>query len=333
MRSRAPLIVVDVIDLAGAAAAVELARLSRATLDHVAATGLGPSQEQGTLGTVPGEAALRADVVIVAGPITEALRADPGFGRLLAEKPGRSIVALGCCAGRELGGNVEAFSIGKRPLHEQLGILLALSQGKPVALEGEEAGAAEKFVEERLKAAKYGVVVFAPDAIDPLSQFAAMSLCNILSAETRWSLLALGRRQGQGELIRMSQALTGLAPPISFAASKPEHDPLLHRAGEVARRGEADALVWISACDKPLADWVGKLPVAAITAQPDPILADAAAIRIGVPGVDYRAMCEDERIGFVTARAARTQSELPSAAQVLEAIAGQLTARSKGAAA
>jgi formylmethanofuran dehydrogenase subunit B len=331
-RSRAALIVTDKIDLAAAAAAVKLADLAGATLDHAQPTGLGPSQEQGTLGTAPGEAGLRADVVIVVGPVTEALKADPNFQRLTSEKPGRNVVALGSEAGSGLAGNAEKLNFGERPLNEQLGILLALAQGKPVAL-GDDGGSARDFVENRLQAAKYGVIVVAPDAVDPLSQFAAMSLCNILSAETRWTLLPLGRPEGQGELIRMCQALSGLPPPISFASAKPNYDPLIYRAPDFAGRGDCDAIVWISACEKALPQWVGQVPTAAITARPDAILADAAQVKIGRPGIDHDAMKEDEKTGFITVQAAASPSQLPSAAQVLEEIAGQLSAKITGAAA
>ena len=288
---------------------------------------------------MPGEAALRADVVLIAGPVTAELKADPTYQRLTVAQPGRNVGALGGEACRGVAGNIEKLDFGNRPLFEQFGILIAAAQGKPISLSEGEVRAAKAFIDMGLKPAKYGVIIIAADAIDPLSQFAAMSLCNILSAETRWTLLPLGRPQGQGELIRMCQALTGLPPPISFASIKPVHDPLLYRAPGVARRGEADAVVWISASEKVLPDWVGSMPCAAISAKPDAILADAAQVQIGRPGIDHAALKENEQTGFMTARAATTAAAapasggLPSAAQVLKAIAVQLSAKTKGAAA
>ncbi len=331
-QSRAPVVVVNRVDLAGAAAAVTLARQAGVILDHAAPTGIGPTQEQGTLGTVPGEAYLRADVVIVAGPITDTLAHDAAFRRLATPSSKRTVIRLGNT--ETTGGlfaSAESFSLGGQDLREQLGVLNALCQGRPVNLDDGSAAEAGRFVEERLNQAKYGVFVFAPDAIDAHAQFAMMSLANALSGETRWSVLPLGRPAGQAELIRMCQALTGLPPPLSLASVRPVHDQLLYRAPDVIKRGEADAIVWISACEQVLPDWINGVPLAAITARPDAILAASAQISIGKPGIDHAALSEDALTGFVTAHAQTSPVSKASAAQVIEAICEELAASQNGA--
>ena len=331
-QSRAPVVIVNRIDLAGAAAAVTLARQAGAVLDHVAPTGLGPSQEQGTLGTVPGEAFLRADLVIVAGPITDTLAHDAGFARLTAPSPTRTVVNLG--SAETTGGllsSAEDFRLDGMGLAEQLGVLYALAQGRPVSLDDRQAAEATRFIEQRMSQAKYGVFVFAPDAIDEHAQFMMMSLANVLSAETRWSVLPLGRPAGQAELIRMCQALTGLPPPLSFAGARPVHDPLLYRAADVIGRRETDAILWVSACEDVPPDWIGGAPLAAVTARADAILAASAQISIGKPGIDYPALSEGALTGVVTANAQTSPVSKASAAQVIEAIGQQFAASQNGA--
>lgn len=331
-QSRAPVVVINRVDLAGAAAAVTLARQAGAVLDHAAPTGLGPTQEQGTLGTVPGEAYLRADVVIIAGPVTDTLANDAAFRRLATPSPKRTVIRLGNTeTAGGLFASAESFSLGGQELGEQLGVLNALAQDRPVNLYDGPAAEAKRFVEERLKRAKYGVFVFAPEAIDAHAQFAMMSLANVLSAETRWSVLPLGRPAGQAELIRMCQALTGLPPPLSFASVRPVHDQLVYHAPEVIKRGEADAILWVSACEQALPDWINSLPVAAITARPDAILTASAQLSIGKPGIDHAALLEDALTGFVAAHAQTSPVSKASAAQVIEAICEQLAASQNGA--
>ncbi len=331
-QSNAPLVVVNHVDLAGAAAAVTLAQQVGAMLDHASPTGLGPSQGQGTLGTVPGEAYLRADLVIVAGPISDILAKDVAFRRLATPNSSRTVVRLGNA--ETTGGQfsfAESFSLGGQELREQLGVLNALAQGRPVGLEPGSTAEAKRFVEERMSQAKYGVFVFAADAIDEHAQFAMMSLANLLSAETRWSVLALGGPAGQAGLIRMCQALTGLPPPLSFAGARPAHDPLLYRAPDVIERGEADAVLWLSACEKVLPDWINGVPLAAVTARPNAIPTARAQVTIGKPGIDHAALSEDALSGFITAHAQTSPVSKASAAQVIEAICEELAPGHNGA--
>jgi formylmethanofuran dehydrogenase subunit B len=333
-QSRAPIIVVNRVDLAGAAAAVALARQAGAVLDHTAETGLAPAQEQGTLGTVPGEAHVRADLVIIAGPVTDRLAEDTAFRRLASPSSSRTVIRIGNAEiSEELFASAESFTLGGQGLSEQLGILSAIAQGRPVNLADNLAGEAKRFFAEKLSNAKYGVFVFAPDAIDPLAQFAMMSLANTLSAETRWTVLPLGRPRGQAELIRMSQALSGLPPPLSFAGVRPVHDRLVYRAPDLIRRGEADAILWVSACEEMLPDWIDDLPLAAVTARPDAIPSATTQISIGKPGIDHAGLSEDDVTGFVTADAQTSAVTKDSAAQILGAITDQLVASQTGAAA
>jgi hypothetical protein len=131
----------------------------------------------------------------------------------------------------------------------------------------------------------------------------------------------------------MSQALSGLPPPLSFAGVRPVHDRLVYRAPDLIRRGEADAILWVSACEEMLPDWIDDLPLAAVTARPDAIPSATTQISIGKPGIDHAGLSEDDVTGFVTADAQTSAVTKDSAAQILGAITDQLVASQTGAAA
>lgn len=330
----APLVVAGALDLASAAAAASLAQRCGATLDHACESGLAPQQEQGTLGTAPGEAAVRADLVVVCGPVTERLSKDTAFSRLRTAGAKSRLVAFGIEAGDSLGhSGCEAVTLGQAGLAEQVGVLIALAQGKPVALDAACRDAANEFV-QRLKQAKYGAFVFAPDVIGDMAQFALMSLSNTLSAETRWSVLPLGRPAGQGELIRMTQAVCGLPPPLSFAAARPRHDRLLFRAPVAIARRDADALVWLSAADEPPPEWLDGPPLIAISASSDALLKATVQIEVAAAVRDYEALVEEPSTGAITAQGATAPSNsLPRASDVIAAVEAEMVRTGTGAAA
>lgn len=257
------------------------------------------------------------------------MKADPAFKRLLAAKHGRNVVALGGAAADTLGNTAERFSTCDRRLSEEIGILNAVAQGKPVAIAGAEAETVNQFT-DRLKSAKYGVFVFSSEAIDFLEQTALMALANTLSGETRWSVLALGRPAGQAELIRMCQALTGLPPPISFAGARAIHDPILFRAPDVVSRREADLVVWISGTERHVPDRLMGVPLVALTTRTDTMLSAGAQITIGKPGLDHAALSENETAGYITARQCMLASGRPSSAQALRRLAQWLSSQRIG---
>ncbi len=326
-----PLILTGALDLKAAALAVQLARRVGGVLDHAASFGLRPGQEQGTMGTVPGEAFVRADVVLVAGPLKDAARADEALKRLTESREGRTVVTLGEEAADAVSG--ERLSLANLSLPELLGALHALTKGQKTALSETDLQNAQSFVDGRLKAAKYGVIAFDATAIDELSQFMLMALADTLSAETRWTLLAVGRPAGQPELLRMAQALTGLPPPLCFGGGKPSHDPRLWRGTNVMERGEADCLVWVSGDETAPPAWASPVKTIAISARPDAVSSASVQMQIGRAGTDHDGLMEIPATGFIASRKADATSSQPGAADILEALIERLGAGHQGAAA
>ncbi len=227
--SRQPLIIIDAIDLAGAAAAVELARAAAGVLDHAEPTNVRLMQDQGWIGTTQGEAVLRADAVLLTGPLNPGLANDEAF-RKLAERPGRALYYIGPKATAPNIQNLSVIDSGNAPAFETIGVLRALVAGRKVSADATLVGYAEK-----LKAAKYGIAAFSSGALDELTGMALAGLVEDLSVTTRWTALPLGTSAGQSELIRMSLALTRLPPPLSFAKAVAQHDPWLYGASNILK--------------------------------------------------------------------------------------------------
>lgn len=320
--SRHPLIVIDAIDLAGAAAAVDLARSAAGVLDHAEPTNVRLMQDQGWIGTTQGEAVLRADVVLLTGPLNPALPHDEAF-RKLTERPGRALYYIGPKATAPSLPNLTLIDTGNTPAYETIGLLRALIAGRPADADAALAGHAEK-----LKAAKYGIAAFSSGALDEMTGFALAGLVEELSVTTRWTALPLATSAGQSELIRMCLGLTRLPPPLSFAKAIAQHDPWLYGAANILKRGEADVVVWVAASERPVPDWIAKAPrLAVVSSHRQPLRGVGVQIETGVPGVDHAAILEPPELGAFAALTPATQSTRPSAASILRAITSEFAAK------
>ena len=157
---------------------------------------------------------------------------------------------------------------------------------------------------------------------------ALAGLVEDLSVTTRWTALPLGTPAGQSELIRMSLALTRLPPPLSFAKAIAQHDPWLYGAANIMKRGESDLVVWVSASERPLPDWIGKAPrIAVISSHRQPLRGATVQIETGIAGVDHAAIIEPSELGAFAAIHPAKQSSRPSAASVLRAMTSQFAAK------
>lgn len=335
--ARNPLIVVDAIDLAGAAEAVSLTRTAGGTIDHSSPENISLLQEHGWLGTTPGEAVLRADAVLLVGPLPEQIATDEALRRLCDSDKQRTFRYVGS----EAPPNAIANLVGKGLAGADLGhISLAALVGAVRAHVTEHAfqtpddasRAAIAALGDWMKNATYGVAVFATGALSDLEGHALLGLLDDLSLKTRWNGLALAVPAGQNELQRMSASLTGLPAPLAFEAEGPSHDRWRHSARAMIKRGECDTAVWISSSDNPLPEWLTGIPnLYAICARDAALTSVKAQAAIGVAGVDYAAILEPAEIGAFAAIAPPDISNRGSAACVIGAVRTALEA--KGAAA
>lgn len=320
--SRQPLLIIDAIDLAGAAAAVTLARAAGSVLDHAEATNVRLMQDQGWIGTTQGEAVLRSDAVLLTGPLAPGLAHDEAF-RKLTDRPGRALYYIGPGATAPNLPGLNLIDTGNASALEVIGILRALVAGRPVKADQTMVGYAEK-----LKSAKYGIAAFSTGALDDLTGFALAGLIEDLSATTRWTALPLGTPSGQSELIRMCLGLTRLPPPLSFARSIAQHDPWLYGAADILKRGESDFVLWVAASERPIPDWVSRAPrLAAVSSHRQPLRGVALQVETGVPGVDHAAILEPAELGAFAALRPATESTRPTAAAVLQAITTEVAAK------
>lgn len=321
-----PLILVDAIDLAGAAEAVELARAVGAVIDHTEPGNLALFQEQGWLGTTPGEATLRSDAVLLVGPFTESIATDEALRRLCGtDQKDRTFRYIGRDAppgaiSNLVGKGLAGTDVGHMSLTGLIGAVRAHVAGHAFTAD-QAARDAIAALGDWLKGARYGVAAFATGALTDVEGHALTALLDDLSLETRWNALPLSTPSGQNELQRMSASLTGLPAPVAFVDSRPIHDPWKFAAKNLIARGETDTVLWISSSDRTPPDWIGSIAnVFAISAH-DAALANVKLQGdIGVAGVDHAAIMEPAEIGAFATMTPPEPSGRDSAACVIGAI-------------
>lgn len=320
-----PLIVVDAIDLAGAAEAVELARSLNATIDHSAPDNVALLQEQGWLGTTPGEAVLRSDAVLLVGPLPEHIATDEALRRLCDSDTQRTFRYIGSHAppnaiANLVGKGLAGTDVGNISLTALIGALRAHIAGHALAVD-DSTRAAVTSLGDWMRGAQYGVAVFAAGTLDDLEGYALQGLLDDLSLKTRWNALQLAVPAGQGELLRMASSLTGLPVPASFQNGSAHHDRWRYGSHDALARGEFDAVLWLSASDAALpGPLTSANTVCVISAHDSPLPDVKAQARIGIAGVDYAAILEPAEIGAFAAIAPPSLSQHDSAACIIGAI-------------
>ena len=337
--SRFPVLAGMGTDIAGARAAIRLAERLRGAVDHAAQAsalgGLSLLSEGRSMNVAPIEARLRADLILLAGPMPEAENAgvlthllemprrglpDGGAGR-------RDVIALCAGQGREpvpvAGLKIEKIG-DDADLLPTLSALRARLAGRPcgdVALPREALDALAK----RLAAAHYGVAVWSAAHLDELTTDTLARLVDDLNAATRWSGLPLG---GSADVTGVNLAagwLTGYPLRTGFGRGFAEHDPWRFDAKRLVASGEADAAIWIAALGEPAPDWKADIPLVALVALvagewPSERRAEVV-VRVGRPGKDHDAVLYDARIGALAPVGAAQPTNAPSVAAVLDRIA------------
>lgn len=337
--SRCPVIAGLGTDVAGAEAAVALARRIGGALDHMhAAPALGELEIMRSSGWIVAsmpQARVLADVVLLVGAVsapTWAVLAD--WLRLaappsLAPDAPRRVIRL--CPGRDgaspaSGAAVETVGAGPEELPALLGALRALLAGRRI---GDLGAAAQPVVAaaEALRAARYGVAVWSACELDPLSIEMLCGLIDDLNLRTRFAGLPLPPDDNAAGVIEAAAWRTGFPVRLGFGRGKPEHDPWRFDAARMVESGEADAAVWISACSAEAPPWHGRVPLIALVADRSGFVSPSeVAIEVGRPGVDHDAVLFDSYLGVLAAKTAAAPREAPSVAEIIDRIAEQLPA-------
>lgn len=306
--SRAPVFVVAG-DVAATRAALRLADRLGGVIDHPDSDALyrtlGVLQDTGGLTTTLSEIRNRADFVLVVGP--DPVSALPRFyercvapTRTLFSDPGglvRTVVRVGPAAHTPLPEGspaIEEIDCPAERLPEAVAFLRAFAAERaPARAQSHELAPALADVAARLRAARYGLVVWAPGlverAVAGVLAHELLGLVRDVTRTTRASLLALG---GTANLVGVSQVCTwqtGFPLRTRLGRDGPAHDPHLFSARRMIAAGEADAVVWVSAFDtRQRMPPESNVPTI-LLAPPGAAAAArvAAYLPVGVPGLDH----------------------------------------------
>ncbi len=334
------------VDVAGMRSVLALARRLGAVVDHVHGPvkyrNLHALQEGGAITTTLAEARNRADLMILIG--TGWHRRFPRFvERIIAPEPflggtgaPRRIVTVDAIEGearRALPANVEHLPLDAAPgqLPAVVAMLGALADRQPVdagRITGVAPGTLERCV-DWMRAARYGVVVWSAADLDwPHAELTVQALARCirsLNRDTRFVGLPLAGTDGDLTANAVQTWQAGVPLPASYANGRVDFDPSRHALPRVLARGEADLLIWVSSLGHAPPPLSGSLP-RVVLGRADLVVDHGVDVFIPVatPGIDAAGhLLRTDKV--VTLYLPRVRvSTLPSAASVVDALAGRL---------
>ena len=329
--SRCPVFSFDT-DVHGTRAAIALAERVGAAYDHIDGAVLARETalftDRGGMVVAPGETRRRADLVVIVGDLPEAHR------RLLLElavtepdQPATGQRSFFSVGGQTppLDGKRSAtrLTCGEAGLAATLAALRALCAGRQVSTPVANFDLFAKALAE----ARFPVFLFSCHAADALALEMLQGLIGDLNATGRASGLHLTASESGWGSALVSTWMTGFPPRTGFSRGFPEYDPWRFDVARMIADGEADCHVWISGSGertppKPRKDML----LVALAKTSGPVAGAAVTIRVGESGVDHDGVGYLARIGTLTALAARSPTDLPSAAAILRAIAEEVPA-------
>jgi formylmethanofuran dehydrogenase subunit B len=329
--SRLPVIAGLGTDVAGARAAIALARRLRGAIDHMHAASLlrdlDVMRESGMMITTPSEARLRADLLLLAGPgLTEAW---PDLTtRLLARRDDgetRRIVWL--CPGHAIDAatrHAEVSILGESPaeLPTTLATLRARCAGRPVA--AQDAQPLDALAAE-IARVRFGVAVWSAAALDHLTLEMLCGLVKDLNATSRFSGLPLGPPDNAAGVQQVSGWMTGFPLRTGFCRGYAEHDPWRFDAVRLVESGEADCAVWISGYRAAAPAWRRAVPwIALVPASSDLARAADVVFPVGRPGIEHDSVEQFAAAATLAVQNARAPTDAISVAAAIDRIAAAL---------
>ncbi|MFI5013483.1 MAG: formylmethanofuran dehydrogenase [Hyphomicrobiales bacterium] len=321
-------------DIEGVRAVVRLARRTGGAIDHLGGTGyafdLEVMRDAGLFLTTPGEAKARADTLFIVGPRAFATEPDL-LQRLLEAAPmlagteaPRRVAWLGGKLGRVIGPtSVEITSIGvpAAAIGPTLAALRARLAGRPIGSAPLPARRLDSIV-EALRHARFGVAIWSCADLDLLTIDTLAGLVADLNHMTRFSCLPVAPPDNGAGVAMAMTWLTGFPSNIGFARGEVDHDPWRFDAARLARSGEVDLALWISAYRDTWPDWASEVPVIALTSRDSTREERRASIEIevGRPGADHDTVDLSAATGSLAFRAASAPDDTPSVAEIIGAI-------------
>ncbi|MBI1869028.1 MAG: formylmethanofuran dehydrogenase [Methylocystis sp.] len=324
-------------DVAGARAAILLAERLRGAFDHLASrdalADLDVLRSSSMFVTTPNEARLRSDFILLVGAGLSsywpamfdrlALHEPPRFGA----QSRRRALWIGPKRGEAHIDGVDIDTIAAAS-HELPGVLAALRArvgGRPVAL-GDAATKKLDAHASAMKAAQFGVAVWAAENLDALTIEMLCGLVADLNAATRFTGVPIGARSGATGVVQASGWMTGFPPRTGFGRGYPEHDTWRFDARRLVDSNEADAALWISAYDGEPPPWRrADLPLVTLAAAGAKADGRGVFITVGCPGRDHDAVDFAQETSSLVLRKASAPSKLPSVADAIGAIGARFS--------
>jgi formylmethanofuran dehydrogenase subunit B len=334
--SRQPLIAGLGTDIAGARAAISLARRIGAAVDHMNADALlrdlDVMRQAGVMLTTPNEARVRADTLLLVGPgLVEAWSELPrhllGATGVPDDRGGVNRRIFWLCPGRNSGMADKIAVIGHNS--GELPMLLAALRAHVNDRPAGKACVSARVLDElagALKAARFGVAVWSAAELDTLAIEMLCGIVNDLNAATRFSGLPLASGDNAVGVLQVCGWMTGFPMRTGFGRSYPDHDPWRYRAARLVDNGEADCVLWISVYRAAVPQWHGDPPTIALApADAKFPRSPRVHIAVGAPGRDHDGVEYCAMIGTLAAIAATHRSETLSVADAITSIAAQLS--------
>jgi formylmethanofuran dehydrogenase subunit B len=334
-------------DVEGMRAVMALADRSGGIVDHAFSEAQYRNfkilQSTGWTTTTMTEARNRADLFIIAGSDIHALH-PRFFERIVCPPdsmfdvtaPKRTVVFIGKgldrsgAKGARIG---EVVTIGCKD--EQAGDVVALLRArlrgfriKDSKIDGVKLAEIDALA-ERCRNAKYGVVVWAPPALNfPFAELAVEQFTGLvkdLNLTIRFAGLALGGAEGAITAGAVCTWISGYPLRISYASGAPDYDPYRWNIARMLHDGEGDLLVWTASISPDLAPPSTKLPTIVLGTPGLKLAGEPSVfIPVGTPGVDHagRLVRVDNVVSLPLKDLGR--SDLPSVADVLAAIEAEI---------
>lgn len=308
-KSHAPLFAGLGTDVLGMRKVMELADKTGAILDHMHGDGLIRNtlvlQDLGWLTTTMAEIKNRADLVIFAG--TDAINFPRFYERVIWNEKSmfmkkneeRHIVYIG----NNLNSKPGISPSGKRPTHlkcktEEIGEVIsslhALASEATLDVK-EVAGIKIKTLQalaEKMKATKYGVIVWAPSELDiPHAELTIQNFCETVKYLTRFTRFAgfsLGGNDGGMSAMSVSAWQSGYPLRVNFNKGYPDYDAHRYSTKNVLKNKEVDALLWVSSFESEKTPPQASIP-AIVLGNPGYKLGfrPDVFIPVSTPGIDH----------------------------------------------
>jgi formylmethanofuran dehydrogenase subunit B len=329
--SRCPVFTLDA-DIHGVRAAIALAERLGAACDHPNGMSLAAETalftDRGAMTVSPGEARRRADLLVIVGAMPEAhhgLLADLTSSEYdLPERGKRSVFRIGRGRSKTLpwGGEAIQLSVANAGPAATIAALRAQCAGRQVTVPVSNFG---RFTEV-LDAARFPVFIFSGLSCDALALEMLQGFVADLNRKSRASTLHLTASESGWGGVLASTWMTGFPLRVGFGRGFPEYDPWRFDGGRMIAAGEADLHLWVSthAGKRPVRKNGTRTIALARTARAVP--GAAVTIAIGEAGVDNAGVVYSARAGGIRSVTASEESDFPSPAAIVHAIADLISA-------